>query len=74
MSNMNSLTGMSLTAESMPCFLLRWVTVWKGRRVPVSGSTATHSPSMMASFPFRAEDRCSAMSGKFPVRFSSLLE
>ena len=49
MSNMKILTGTSLTASSIPCFFLRCVTFWNGSMNPVSGSIATHSPSMMAS-------------------------
>ena len=74
MSNMNILTGMSLTASSMPCFFLRWVTCWNGSMNPVSGSMATHSPSTMASSCLQRLRRNLATSGKLGVRSSSLLE
>ena len=74
MSKRNMRTGMSSTAFSMPCFLRRWVTFWKGWRVPVSGSYATHSPSTIASLPFSCLRRASPMSGKLEVRSSRRLE
>ena len=71
---MKILTGISLTASSMPCFLRLCVTFWNGSMLPVSGSMATHSPSMIASPYLHAERSSWAISGKLDVRSSSLLE
>ena len=71
---MNILTGISFTASLIPCFLLLWVTSWNDCMYPVSESTATHSPSIMASVPLKWALTASAISGKLGVRSSNLLE
>ena len=73
-SNRKTATGTSFMAMWISCFLFLLINSWKGRSSMVSGSTATISPSTIASSAFMYLRAISFTSGYILVMFSSRRE